>query len=55
MDDRATRRRDKDDEVFDPLLHFLVNGARQSINRGIDHRGKEPDHNWFRRHVVSSF
>jgi hypothetical protein len=51
---RAARRRDKDDEIFYPLLHFLVNGTHQSIDRGINHRGEEPDYNWFRSHVLSS-
>ena len=47
MDDRAARRRDKDDEIFYPLLHFLVDGTHQSIDSGINHRGEEPDYNWF--------
>jgi hypothetical protein len=55
MDNGATRRRDQDDEIFYPLLHFLVNRTHQSIDRGINHRGKEPDYNWFGSHVVPSF
>jgi hypothetical protein len=55
MDDGASRRRDKKDEIFYPLLHFLVDGTHQRIDRGVNHRGKEPDHNWFRSHVASSF
>jgi hypothetical protein len=52
---RAARRRDKDDEIFYPLLHFLVDSTHQGIDRGINHRGEEPDYNWFRSHVFSSF
>jgi hypothetical protein len=55
MDNRAARRRDKYDEILYPLLHSLVNGTHQGIDRGINNRGKEPDHNWFRSHAVSSF
>ena len=47
--------RDKNDEILQPLFHFLVDSAHQSVDRGINHRGKESDHYWFRSHVVSSF
>ena len=47
MDDRATGRRDKDGESLCSLLHFLVNGAHQSIDSSINHRSEESNYNWF--------
>ncbi len=47
MDNRAARRRDKYDELFCPLLHFLVDGTHQSIDSGINHRSEESNYNWF--------
>ena len=47
MDNRTTRRRDKDGEILCSLLHFLVNGAHQSIDSGVNHRSEESNYNWF--------
>ena len=47
MDNGAAGRRNKDYELFCPLLHFLVDSAHQSIDSDIDHRGKESDYSRF--------
>jgi len=47
MDNRTARRRDKDDELLCPLLHFLVDGTHQSIDSDINHWSEESDYNWF--------
>jgi len=47
MDNRATRRRDKNGEILCSLFHFLVNGTHQSIDSSINHWSEESNYNWF--------
>ena len=52
MDNGAAGRRDEDDELLYPLLHFLVDSTHQSIDSDINHRGEESDYNGFHCVVI---